>query len=66
VQTEFYGHTILQNCLFIHSLFICVGLVFFLLDKAQQEDQTNTKDNIPPIEEATETQTLWFKNLLEF
>jgi hypothetical protein len=25
-----------------------------LLDEAQQEDQTNTKDNIPPIEEFTE------------
>jgi hypothetical protein len=32
-------------------------LKFLLLDEAniqQEEDQTNTKDNIPPIEEATE------------
>jgi hypothetical protein len=34
-----------------------VGLVFLLLDEAliqQQQDQMNSKDNFPPIEEATE------------
>jgi hypothetical protein len=28
--------------------------IFLILFIQQQEDQTNTKDNIPPIEEATE------------
>jgi hypothetical protein len=54
------------HLLFAHA-FTCFGLLVNHLQKAhqlfkgkdecliqQQEDQTNTKDNIPPIEEATE------------
>jgi hypothetical protein len=57
------------HLLFVHA-FTCFGFLVNHLQKAhqlfkgnyqymihsyiQQEDQTNTKDNIPPIEEATE------------
>jgi hypothetical protein len=32
----------------------------------QQEDQTNTKDNIPPIGEATERKSYGLRIFLEF
>jgi hypothetical protein len=52
------------HLLFAHA-FTCFGFLVNHLQKAhqlfkgncliqQQEEQTNTKDNIPPIEEATE------------
>jgi hypothetical protein len=50
------------HLLFAHAV-TCFGFLVNHLQKAhqlfkgliqQQEDQTNTKDNIPPIEEATE------------
>jgi hypothetical protein len=44
---------VFHSLLYWWNIIFCVGFVFLFLDEAQ-EDQTNTKDNIPPIEEAME------------